>query len=235
MIEVLTAEEMEGIRRLDTCSVANAIETFNRQLRNEGFANASVRCMLPRSDAMLGYAVTAKVRCSSPPPDGLVYPDRTEWWSYILSIPAPRVVVVQDLDDIPGVGAIWGEVHSSILLALGCVGAVTNGAVRDLPAVRKTPFHFFAGSVSVSHAYTHIVEIGGPVEVGGLKLNPGALIHGDCHGILSIPREIARELPAVAARIKEHERTITSLCGSKDFSLDRLRTAVNTDIEMFVR
>src|SRR5258708_434312 len=115
MKATLTADQFEALRRLDTCSVSNAIETFAVRLRNEGFTNADIRSMFPRLPAMLGYAVTAKIRCSGPSPDGHPYLDRTDWWDHILSIPAPRVVVVQDIDKHPGTGALLGEVHVNIL------------------------------------------------------------------------------------------------------------------------
>jgi regulator of RNase E activity RraA len=223
----LLPEQLEAIRRLDSCTVANAIETFQTRLRNEGFANASVRCMFPNLPPMLGYAVTVKMRCSSPPAEGGSYLDRTDWWNYILSIPAPRVVVVQDVDPHPGLGSLLGEVHANILLALGCVGAFTNGSVRDIPAVAATSFHFFAASVAVSHAYAHIVEIGGPVEIAGLKVQPGELLHGDVHGVLQVPPEIAADIPAAAVKIMNKERKLIALCRSREFSLEKLRAAVS--------
>jgi regulator of RNase E activity RraA len=226
----LTSEQFERLRRLDTCTMANSIETFEARLRNEGFTNSSIRCMFPKLAPMLGYAVTAQIRCSGPPTDGHAYLERTDWWSHILSVPAPRVVVIQDVDQNPGSGAFLGEVHANILIALECVGAVTNGAVRDLPAVGSMGFHFFAGNVSVSHSYVHIVKVGGPVRVGGLKIQPGELIHGDCHGVLSIPAEIAAEIPAVASRIIEKERKLIGLCRASDFSLEKLRQAVKERI-----
>jgi regulator of RNase E activity RraA len=152
--------------------------------------------------------------------------DRTDWWNYILSIPAPRVVVIQDVDEKPGTGSLLGEMHSNILMALKCVGAITNGAVRDLHAVESMGFQLFAGNVAVSHSYVHIIEVGAPVEVGGLKITPGELLHGDCHGVLSIPLEIATEIPAVAARIIARERKLIGLCRSPQFSPERLREAV---------
>jgi len=226
MISPLSPEQLEAIRRFDTCTLANAIETFEMRLRNEGYCDSTVRCLFPRFSPMLGYAATVKIRCAGPPPDGHSYLERTDWWNYILSLPPPRVVVIQDVDGHPGGGAFVGEVHCQILLALDCAGAVTNGAVRDLPAVEATGFHLFAGSVSVSHSYAHIVEIGVPVEVGRLKIQSGDLLHGDCHGVLSIPLAIAAELPAIAARIVEKERKLIALCRSGDFSLEKLRHAV---------
>ncbi|HYM13053.1 MAG TPA: RraA family protein [Bryobacterales bacterium] len=226
MENTLTAEQLEAIRRLDTCLVSNAIDTFNVRLRNEGFADASIRCMFPHFPPLLGYAVTARISCSGPPPAGHSYFDRTDWWSYIATIPAPRVTVIQDIDEIPGVGGFVGEVHANVLRALNCAGTVTNGGVRDLPAVEQMGYQLFAGNVSVSHAYVHMIDFGGPVEVGGLTVRPGDLILGDCHGVLAIPRQIAAEIPAVAARMVEKERRVIGLCRSPEFSLQKLRTII---------
>lgn len=222
----LTPEQYEAFRRLDTCTVSNAIETFEIRLRNEGFADSTVGCMFRRSDSMIGNAVTAKIRCSGPPVEGHAYLERTDWWNAILSVPPPRVVVIEDVDKTPGRGALLGEVHANILMALDCVGAVTNGAVRDLQAVESMGFYFFAQNAAVSHSYVHFVSVGGPIEIGGLKVRTGDLIHGDCHGVLSIPREIAPEIPAAAERIREKERRLIALCRSPDFSLQKVRKLV---------
>jgi len=219
-------EVFEALRRLDTCTVCNAIETFNIRLRNEGFADSGVRCLFPQLRPMVGYAVTAKIRCSGPPVEGHAYLERTDWWNIILSIPAPRVVVLEDMDKMPGKGALLGEVHANILAALDCVGAVTNGAVRDLPAVSMMGFHLFARNVTVSHSYAHIVSIGGPVEVGGLEIRPGDLLHGDVHGVLVIPPQVAAEIPRIAERIQDKERRLIGLCRAPDFSLEKLRRLV---------
>jgi regulator of RNase E activity RraA len=226
----LSPELFEAIRRLDTCLVSNAIETFEIRLRNEGYADASVRCMFPNMRSMLGNAITASIRCSGPPPDTRAYLERTDWWDHILSVPPPRVVVIQDIDSKPGRGAFLGEVHANILMALDCVGAVTNGAVRDLPAVATMGFHFFAQNACVSHSYAHLVEIGEPVLIGGLKVHPGDLIQGDCHGVLSIPREVATDIPAVAERILDKERKLIGLCRVPDFSVEKLRAVVKETI-----
>jgi regulator of RNase E activity RraA len=136
------------------------------------------------------------------------------------------VVAVQDIATRAGLGALIGAVHMNILRALQCVGVVTNGAVRSLPAAENAGFHLFAGSVSVSHAYVHIVEIGTPVEIGGLKMRSGDLLHGDLHGIQSIPLEIAARIPPAAARITARTQELIALCQSPDFSLERLRAAI---------
>src|SRR5262249_2417711 len=151
------------------------------------FSNGSVRTMFPDLSPVVGYAVTARIRCSTPPPVGHRYHDRTDWWSYILRVPAPRIVVVQDVDDHPGLGSFVGHVHARILYALGCAAYITNGAVRDLPAVERFGFQFLAGSVSVSHAFVHLIDFGEPVDVAGLPVETGDIVHADCHGFLTIP------------------------------------------------
>ena len=221
---------MEELRRLDACTLANAIETFHERLRNEGFIDHSVHCLFPRLEPMLGYAVTIKIRGSAPPTVDGPYVDRTDWWDYILSLPAPRVVVVQDIASHPGLGSLVGAVHMNILKALHCVGVVTNGSVRDIPAAENAGFHMFAGSVAVSHAYTHIVEIGQPVEIGGLKIHSGDLLHGDLHGVQSVPLDIASQIPAMAAKITAKEQALIAFCRSAGFSLEKLRAAVRNEV-----
>ncbi|HEV2436808.1 MAG TPA: RraA family protein [Verrucomicrobiae bacterium] len=229
MNPILTSEQLEILRRLDACTLANAIETFHERLRNEGFVNSSVHCLFPDLTPMLGYAATVKIRGSAPPAAAAPYTDRTDWWDYILSLPAPRVVVVQDVATQIGLGSLLGAVHVNVLRALGCVGAVTNGSVRDLPTAKKLGFHLFAGSVSVSHAYVHIVEFGAPVEIGGLKIQSGDLLHGDLHGVQSIPLGNADKVPLAAAEIIAREQELITLCQSKDFSIEKLRDAIAKD------
>jgi len=220
-------ETLKALRAHDTCTVANAIESFDVRLRNEGYADASVRCLTNCTAPVVGHAVTARIRCSSPPMTGGAFVDRTDWWDHILTIPGPRIVVIEDVDEKPGTGAFLGEVHACILQALGCVAAVTNGSVRDLPAISAGGFQLFADHVSVSHAYVHVVEFGTPVKVGGLEVNPGDLLHADCHGVLSVPQEIAADIPRAAAQIIERERRVLDLCKAGGVTVQKLRDAVH--------
>jgi 4-hydroxy-4-methyl-2-oxoglutarate aldolase len=223
----LTQQQFESLRRLDSCRIANAIEEFDIRLRNEGFTRPGLQCLFADLPPILGYAVTSRVRCSSPPPVGHSYPDRTDWWTFMQSIPGPRIAIIQDIDREPGLGASVGEVHARILQSLGCVGAVTNGAVRDLPSVRTLKFPMFAANVSVSHAYVHMIDFGTPVAICGLEIRTGDLLVGDCHGVITIPREIAAQLPAVAARQVEQEQRVMRLCGSSELSVTRLRAELD--------
>ncbi len=222
----LAAKDLDLLVQLTSCQVADAIETFDVRLRNEGFMDASIRSMLPNLPSMVGHAVTARIRTASPPMSGRTYPDRSNWWNYLLTIPAPRVVVLEDLDRQPGLGSCAGEVHANIFKALGCSGLITNGAVRDLQAAEAIGFPFFAGNVTVSRAYYHMLEFGIQVEVAGLKVNPGDLLHGDRHGVIQIPASIARDIPAAAGKVAAMESRIIEVSKSPHPSVDDLREAV---------
>lgn len=225
----LNSEQLEILRRLDACTLANAIETFQRRLRNEGFVDHRVHCLFPNLPPVIGYAATIKIRGSSPAFAGPAYEDGTEWWDYVQSLPTPRMVVVQDVSERHGLGSLIGAVHMNILRALNCVGVVTNGVVRNIPMAEQIGLQLFAGGTSVSHAYVHIVEFGKMVEVGGLKIHSGDLLHGDLHGVQSIPLDIASQIPSVAAKIIARDQELITLCQSKDFSLEKLRDAIAKD------
>jgi len=219
-------ELLQALRMLDACTLANTIETFNERLRNEGFVDHSVRSLFPELAPMVGYAATVRIRGSFRPTTAGIYPDRTDWWDYIVSLPAPRVLVVQDTASRPGLCSLVGEVHMSILQALRCVGVVTNGAVRDIPAARSAGFHYFAGSVSVSHGYVHIIDFGQPALIGGLTIQSGELLHGDLHGVQSVPLAIAAQIPAAAAQILAREQALIACCRSPEFTIDKLRASL---------
>ena len=219
---VCSPADLEKLKDLDSCTVSNAIERLNVRLRNEGFLSGVARCRFPKLPPMVGYAATARIRTASPPMSHRCYYDRMDWWNYVASLPQPRIMVLQDADHNPGLGAFVGEIHAAIGVALNCVGCVTNGAVRDLPAVEAMGFQMYANHTSVSHAYAHIEEFGEPVEIGGLKISSGDLLHGDRHGIVNIPLSVANQIPMLATEASAEELALIQFCRSPRFSLEEL-------------
>jgi 4-hydroxy-4-methyl-2-oxoglutarate aldolase len=222
----LSSDQIKQLRNINTCVISDAIEAFGVRLRNEGFATAGFRCLFKNLPPLVGYAATCKIRSAHPPIVGSRYVERTDWWKHITSVPSPRVVVMQDTDQDPGTGAFLGVVHVNILKALGCVGAVTNGAARELHGIEASDFQVFAGRLAISRAYVHIVEFGGPVEVGGLRIQPGDLIHGDRHGIINVPQDLAPRIPAVAKIIAEKKQQVIELSRKLGATYEELGQAV---------
>lgn len=225
---LLTEEKLDALRQFDTSMIANAIESFHVRLFNTGYADATVRCMFEDAPPMVGYAATARLRSGEPPMVGGRFRDRADFWNRILEVPAPRILVLEDMDHPPGRGAFVGDAHAAVLKALGCVGYVTNGAVRELPSVRALGIQLFAGNVAVSHAYAHIFEVGAVIKVGGMEVRPGDLLHGDRNGVLTVPAEIAAKIPSVAQELQRAEQKIIDFCRSRDFSVEKLREVMKT-------
>jgi regulator of RNase E activity RraA len=213
---------IDALRKISSPSVANAIETFNVRPRNQGHMSSDVRALFPELGPLVGYAVTCVIRAEPAPVEGH-RASTFGWWDYVQTVPAPRVIVVHDLDEPRGQGAQWGEVQANIHKALGCVGTVTDGSVRDLDEVRALGFQFVAAHVSVSHAYVHMVDFGLPVKVGGLWVKPGDLVHADQHGVVTIPTDIAARIPAAVQKVEADERKIIGVCQSPDFSAETLK------------
>jgi regulator of RNase E activity RraA len=213
---------IESLARYDSPTLANAIEAFDLQPRDVGFADSRIRCMFPELGRMVGFAATATIVARGAPDPDWAGAGTDALYAHVRTVRAPRIVVVKDLDDPPAHGSLWGEVQATIFAALGCVGCVTDGAVRDLDEARGMGFHFFAAGPSVSHAYVRVETIGEPVEIGGLMVAPGDLLHADQHGVLRIPLEIAAQLPAAADRVIEREQSFLRWVRSPDFDPDRL-------------
>jgi regulator of RNase E activity RraA len=220
----MEARIVEDLRRYDTPTLANAIETFDVRSYTDGYADSGVRCVLPELPRLVGHAITARItaRPLAPGATSSGIPGFAALYAHALTQPEPRVVVIEDVDAPDSCGCFWGEVHATIFTALGCDGVVTNGLVRDLPEVAKIGFRLFAGGVGVSHGYADVLEVGCDVTVGGLTVLPGDLIHADVHGVLSVPPDLSRRLPAAADRIIADERSLMNWVRSPDFNLDGL-------------
>lgn len=220
------SEQLEALRTIPTPAVSNAIELFEVRPRTAGFMGPEVQQMFPALAPIIGYAVTARtVSAYEPEPNRPA--SRADYWRYIESSgPQPHIAVVEDLDDPPVMGAFFGEVNSNIHRALGCVGAITNGGIRDMDEVEALGFPIWAGNVIVSHAYVHLEDFGTSVRVGGLVVRPGDLLLADRHGVVLIPLAIAADIPKAVRQIEVREKTIVQYCQSPGFNADGLAELV---------
>jgi regulator of RNase E activity RraA len=215
----LTTEDVIALKRYDAPTIANAIETFGVRSYSDGFMSPEIRCVFPNLGPLAGFAVTGTMRAREKSDRRY---SRNDWFDLVVSLPKPRVIVLQDLDDEP-CGAFWGEIQANIHKALGCAGVVTNGGVRDLREVEAAGFQYYAGSVMVSHAYVHLEDAGVPVRIGGLDVRTGDVIHADVHGVQVIPAGLVRELPAACEELVARERKIISYCQSAEFTVEGLK------------
>jgi regulator of RNase E activity RraA len=213
----------------DSCSIANAVDSFRVRLQNVGFTGPGLACRTTDLQSMVGVAVTLKVRSADPSMKPAFYLARSDWWEQIEPAPYPRVLVIQDTDAHPGRGSLVGPVHACIVKAMGFVGVVTTGAVRGTRKFAEIGLHAFSGNVSPSHAYCHVIEMGKPVEVAGVTISTGDIVHGDRDGIVTVPPELAEKVPVAARQVLERERTVYEYCKGHAFSREKLRSVISAD------
>ncbi len=229
MNQSLPAKLFHDLAKFDSCSIANAVDSFRVRLLNEGSSGPGITCRTKNLAPMVGVAVTLKVRSSDPSIKPAFYLEQQDWWERIEEAAFPRVLVIEDTDAHPGRGSLVGPVHACIIQALGFVGVVTTGAVRGTRKFAEIGLHAFSGNVSPSHAYCHVVEMGGPVTVAGVRISTGEIIHGDRDGIVSIPADLAEKVPDTARKFTERERTVCEYCARQEFTREKLRSFISAD------
>ncbi len=223
----LSDDVLAGLREWDTPMICNAIEAVAPERRGFGFTTRTLVCLRPKLEPMVGYAKTCMMRAVEPTrlDANKAHELRMGYYAHLEEGPAPRVVLVQDLDDGQvGAGAMWGEVQSNIHRALGCLGMVTNGAVRDMDAVAEG-FQFLAGTVVPSHMYNHVVDFDCEVNIAGMLARGGDLIHADRHGAVIVPTEIAKKVVEACRMLARREAVVIEACQKPGFTFADLKKA----------
>ncbi len=220
----LTDADLDALRRLDTPTVCNALEVVAPERRGQGYTVEPFFCPRPELEPMVGFARTATIRSMQPSERDAAGDTeaRLAYYEHVGEGPGPTVTVIQDLDAVPGYGAWWGEVNTSIHQGLGSEGVVTNGSIRDLDDAAPG-FRMLAGMANPSHAWVRIIDHGVAVTVHGMSVRPGELIHADRHGAVVVPIEVAHRVPEAAARIAEAEARIIEASRTPGFSATVLR------------
>ncbi|HEY5063791.1 MAG TPA: RraA family protein [Xanthobacteraceae bacterium] len=198
------------LRSIDTPTVCNLIEIVAPECRGAGYTVAHLHCPFPDLAPMVGFAKTVTIRARDVVSGPSYMQKRMDYLDYVGAAPQPSVVMIQDLDEPAGYGAFWGEVQTNVHKALGCLGTVTNGSVRDIPAV-ALDFQMLAGSIGPSHAYVHVVDFGVPVTIHGMATKSGDLIHADRHGAVIVPVDkIDAMKDALDGLLKQEARIIAA-------------------------
>ena len=171
---IVTPAQFEFLRSIDTPTVCNLLEVVAPERRGFGYTVRHLHCPFPDLPPMVGFAKTVTMRAQDRVPLGEAgyMNKRLDYLDYVASQPQPGIAVIQDLDDIVGFGAFWGEVQTNIHKALGCLGTITNGSIRDIPQVAPG-FQMLAGSIAPSHAFVHVVDFGTNVNIHGMAVRIG--------------------------------------------------------------
>jgi regulator of RNase E activity RraA len=230
----LPASLLEALARYDTPTICNALEVVAPSRRLVGYTTKPLVCPFPNLPPMVGYARTVTIRATTASglPAAEQQKRRIAYYEYVGTGYGPRISVIQDIDGADvGFGAFWGEVQSSVHKALGCLGVVTDGSIRDI--TQWAPgFQALAGSIGPSHAYVHADSFGGEVRVAGMSVRSDDLIHADCHGAVVIPLDIAAKVPDAADLCGRRETPILEIARSPSFTLEKLKEALARSAEI---
>jgi len=212
---MLSEGQFKFLRSIDTPTVCNLIEIVAPQRRGAGYTAVHLHCPFPDLPPMVGFAKTVTIRARDAVSGPSYMQKRMDYLDYVAAEPRPSVMVIEDLDQPAGYGAFWGEVQTNVHQALGCLGTVTNGSIRDIPAVAEG-FQMLAGSIAPSHAYVHVVEFGLPVTIHGMAAASGDLIHADRHGAVVVPVDkIDAMASALDGLLQQEARIITAAKSGK--------------------
>jgi regulator of RNase E activity RraA len=205
---MVSESQFSFLRSIDTPTVCNLIEIVALERRGAGYTVSHLHCPFPDLPPMVGFAKTVTMRARDKVGGPSYMAKRMDYLDYVAAEPQPGIAVIEDLDDPAGYGAFWGEVQTNVHKALGCLGTITNGSVRDIPQVAEG-FQMLAGSIGPSHAYVHVEDFGIPVNIHGMAVKSGDLIHADRHGAVVVPVDTIDAMkPALDDLMKQEARII---------------------------
>jgi regulator of RNase E activity RraA len=218
----LTPEQFAELRKIDSPTVSNAIERFKMRPRLEGFAGWDLRCAFPELGTMMGYAVT----CTADTTTETRADERglMRLWAAIEAAPKPAVLVIKDIGPERSRSCHMGEVMATTAKALGAVGCISDGGLRDVVEVRALGgFQYFCPGFVVSHGNPIICEVNVHVALEGMAVKPGDLLHGDANGVLVVPEAVADRVAAEAERVRADEREVLDFVRAPGLTVEKLR------------
>ena len=227
MSAALTKSQFAFLRSIDTPTVCNLVEMVAPERRGAGYTVKHLHCPFPNLPPMVGFAKTVTIRAKDAfgMGDASYIQRRLDYLDYVAAEPKPSVMVIEDLDEEPGYGAFWGEVQSNVHQALGCLGTVTNGSIRDIPMI-PPGFQMLAGSIGPSHAYVHMVEYGVDVKVHGMAVKSNDLIHADRHGAAVVPADKIMAMKTALTGLADREARIIKAARAPDMTVQKLKAAI---------
>jgi 4-hydroxy-4-methyl-2-oxoglutarate aldolase len=221
IVTPISEKDVAFLRSVDSPTISNAIEPFNVRDRTEGFIGGEVRALFPEMPPMVGTALTVRMTNTPGAPAG-----RENYWRMyeaLSQMPAPSVLVVQDVSGAPSRCALAGEVMTTMAMRLGVVGMVTDGGLRDVHEVRRLGFAYFARYVVVSHGNFGVIDVGEPVTLDGQEVKTGDILHGDANGIVIVPRELLDGLPEAVDEVRTRERATMDFVNSPEYTIAAAR------------
>jgi len=217
----LSQEQLEALKAIDTPTICNAVEKFRVRSEVEGYMGMDIRCLTPEFGTMLGYAITVTVDSTTPgvPKSNAVW---QAWLRAMDNGPKPGVLILKDIGPQRRKSAHLGEMMGTMAKRLGVVGVVTDGGLRDIVELKRLGLHLFCAGVVPAHGNPRLIQVNMPVEVDGVLIRPGDLLHGDINGLTTIPLSVADQVAEAALHHRTAEAALLAYINSPEFSVEGL-------------
>mgnify|MGYP000704292184 CR=1 FL=1 len=222
----MTPSLLKLLQEVDTPTVCNAIEVAQGKRGFNDFTRGTMLCSAPDEPAIVGYARTAKIAAVTPPEEApdVIRERRMAYYQHMAGGEGPSVAVVEDIDYPHCIGAYWGEINTTVHKGFGMAGALTNGVMRDLGDCPEG-FPVVAGSIGPSHGFVHVKAIGTAVEIFGMTVSEGDLVHADRHGALVVPADVIGRLEEAILKLLKTEKIVLEPARKKGFNFAEFEKA----------
>jgi 4-hydroxy-4-methyl-2-oxoglutarate aldolase len=233
--EVISAKDIERLQSINSPTICNAIESFKVRDDTDGYATSELKCMRPELKPMVGFTITVSVDSTTP-----ASLEKRKFWEKfdeILNLinisPKPVIAVFKDIGPQRNKCCITGDMLASAFSSIGAVGVVTDSCMRDLTEMEKNAkdFQVFATGLVVSHGLPNIFEIGPTVNICGLTIKQGDLLHGDRSGLVKIPLDFVyvSQLLDRCEQILQREKEYFDFMKSDKYSFEKMKKMLIPD------
>ena len=188
----------------------------------------SIVSLTPALGPTVGVAMTCEIDTSTPGSK----PQMEPYYELLRAMErseAPVVLVAKVAGSRPDHECVLGDGMAKMMYSLGCVGAVTDGGVRDIEGILTVPFAVYARGRTIHHCALRFRRINAPVEVGGITVNPGEVIHANIGGVIKVPAGCLERLPERTAAMSAFEHETHCVWRQEKVSIDEKHRAV-TDL-----
>src|ERR1035437_483499 len=222
----ITADPIIALRQYDTPTICNALELTDSLRHHYGYTKHNMVTVNQNQSPIVGIAYTATMRSMYPAPiqGDEMKTERMKYYEYMFTDEnIPKICVMQDLDGVDaGHGPFFGEFNTRVHRAMGFNAIITDGTVRDVPNLPDDVF-ILCGGFRPSHGFVHVVSWGGQVNVSGMTVSPGDVVHADIHGAVAFPASWAERVAENAERFVASETPIMQACKTDRLTLEKLR------------
>jgi regulator of RNase E activity RraA len=226
---LVTQSQLDQLCEYDTALLANLLAFVDPIPAHEYYMGNSIRALTPTLGPTVGVAVTCKMDSSTP--DHLAEGDIEGYWTQLAQMEAmalPTIWVVRCVGSRPEHECVLGDGMAKTLHSVGCVGVVTNGGVRDLPGLLSTPFAAYGAGTTIHHCRVRVSALNEQVEIGGVTVAAGEIIHAGEEGVIKIPARAVELLLQHAPSYRAFEHEAHQMLRRTDLTVAQKRQCMST-------